>query len=758
MRERQIFQSALELADSQRATFLNHECGSDAALRNRVEQLLQSAKQMGDFLATPVFDLDADSSPVRPPTIDDATGLEEADAERSARAALTLLQPFLTPSDTSGSSGRLAHYEVLGVLGQGAFGIVLRGMDTKLQRIVAIKVLLPSLAITSPPRKRFLREARAAASIRHENVVSVYAVEEEPLPFLVMEFIAGKSLQERIDEAGPLDLNEIFPLARQLFAGLAAAHAVGVIHRDIKPSNILVENGIQPRVKITDFGLARTVDDAKLTQTGIISGTPMYMSPEQARGQSVDARSDLFCVGSVLYVMLTGRPPFRAPSTLAVLKRVAEESARPIEQISPEAPEWIRGIICKLHAKQPSERFQSATQAYALWEECESRWRKREHITDELKQRWTLTVNSTPTLITVHQPPVQAQPNSRFGTWIKSAFAIAAVLVLASFVIAKQVWDSANRSVDDSSLIEATATSNSTPDETQTGEFDSHNVTNAEVPQQSDAKAGVGQNINETIVTVQTLDYRIIRGATRDKVLAWTDELKQEFLPSSFNPRFGTNPMLVDAVAVPNTAKSPWQLHDVTDSGADFQQMWPSHRPAWRMQILDGPGNPPRTLFLWVSDIPFWRTFMGDRPGIHAQSNVLSVEKFFPSSLYGCRIDQQESWTLTQAPLPEEEFQTFPDLNAPELELQIQNFRERGWMPIRLMQHVGYDEPRFAVVFRDNPDRTRWEYSANLSDEGFDQLLIENRLKGLRPTIVSSTVTETRVRYRVVWSALRDLK
>ena len=195
---------------------------------------------------------------------------------------------FLQPSTKPGSLGRLGHYEVLEVLGQGGFGIVLKAFDEKLHRVVAIKVMAPHLAATSPARKRFLREARAAAAVRHENVVAIHAVEEQPIPYLVMEYIAGQTLQQKLDRNGPLDVTEVLRIGQQIASGLAAAHAQGLIHRDIKPANILLENGVEQRVKITDFGLARAADDASLTQSGVIAGTPLYMAPEQAQGEAID--------------------------------------------------------------------------------------------------------------------------------------------------------------------------------------------------------------------------------------------------------------------------------------------------------------------------------------------------------------------------------------------------------------------------------------------------------------------------------------
>src|SRR5262249_48963134 len=148
-------------------------------------------------------------------------------------------------------------------------------------------------------------------------------------------------------------------IGAQIARGLASAHEQGLIHRDIKPANILLEDGVEQKVKISDFGLARAADDASLSQSGVIAGTPMYMAPEQAKGDPPDPRADLFGLGSVLYTIVSGRPPFRAASTMAVLKRVAEDTPRPIRQIIPEVPQWLCDIISSLHAKDPAKRMQS---------------------------------------------------------------------------------------------------------------------------------------------------------------------------------------------------------------------------------------------------------------------------------------------------------------------------------------------------------------------------------------------------------------
>jgi hypothetical protein len=188
---------------------------------------------------------------------------------------------WLAPPDHPENLGRLGEYEVISRLGQGGMGVVLKGFDAALNRYVAIKVLAPQWSSDAGARRRFTREARAAAAVSHPHVITIHAVGEwRGRPYLVMEYVTGASLQQRIEEAGPLELGELLRIGAQAASGLAAAHAQGLIHRDIKPGNIMLENELA-RVKITDFGLARAVDDTRLTQHGALAGTPPYMAPEQ---------------------------------------------------------------------------------------------------------------------------------------------------------------------------------------------------------------------------------------------------------------------------------------------------------------------------------------------------------------------------------------------------------------------------------------------------------------------------------------------
>jgi serine/threonine-protein kinase len=267
---------------------------------------------------------------------------------------------LLQPSTDERTIGRIGAYEVLESIGRGGMGVVVKAFDPALNRYVALKVLAAELAHNASARRRFAREAQAAAAVVHDHVVPIYAVDGTgPIPYLVMAYIPGRSLQERIDETGPLEVREILRIGMQTAAGLAAAHAQGLVHRDIKPANILLENGVE-RVRITDFGLARAMDEASQTQSGVLAGTPQYMAPEQASGEAIDYRTDLFSLGSVLYAMCTGHSPFRAETTVAVLRRICDGSPRPVREINSDIPDWLAAIITKLLSKRPGDRYGSA--------------------------------------------------------------------------------------------------------------------------------------------------------------------------------------------------------------------------------------------------------------------------------------------------------------------------------------------------------------------------------------------------------------
>ena len=277
---------------------------------------------------------------------------------------------FEPPAEEWFTPHELAHYRVEGIVGYGGMATVYRGFDPQLHRVVAIKVLHPHLAKAGNARQRFLREAQSAAAITHPNVIPIFGVhQEEGKTFLVMPLIANGSLQHRIDRDGPLSLEDTLRIGLQIAEALAAAHASGVIHRDVKPANILLEDG-NKRVVLSDFGLARTLDDASITASGLIAGTPAYMSPEQARGESVDYRTDLFSLGSVLYAMCTGHSPFQASSTLKLLREVSDAPFQSVHRYQEQLPIWLDAMIARFTASDPNKRIATATYGAELIRNC----------------------------------------------------------------------------------------------------------------------------------------------------------------------------------------------------------------------------------------------------------------------------------------------------------------------------------------------------------------------------------------------------
>ncbi|MEI8021866.1 MAG: protein kinase, partial [Schlesneria sp.] len=291
-------------------------------------------------------------------------------SRRSLEKDLEYYRKLLGPSDDPRMLGRIGTYEIIGLLGRGGMGVVFKAFDAPLNRYVAIKLLAPLYLASGAAKQRFVREARSAAAVIHENVVGIHAISEwQGIPYLVMTFIRGESLQKRLSQRGALSVKEILRIGLQVAQGLAAAHAQGLIHRDIKPANILLETEVD-RVKITDFGLARAIDDIQLTGSNVVLGTPEYMSPEQARDEPLDYRTDLFSLGAVLYEACTGRSPFRASTAYGAIRKVTDHTPPPIQELNPEMPDWMEAVITSLLAKDVQSRFHSAEEVATALQQC----------------------------------------------------------------------------------------------------------------------------------------------------------------------------------------------------------------------------------------------------------------------------------------------------------------------------------------------------------------------------------------------------
>lgn len=335
----------------------------------KTPQVLRSAESSGGLLTSRLLKVARQSTAGGKEGVETAEQPQfEFDASEDLGPHAYAMESLLDPPKHPEMLGRVGKYDVEKIVGSGGMGIVFKAHDTELNRPLAIKVLAPHLASNGIARRRFAQEARAAAGVLHPNVIAVHGVNNEgKTPYIVMPYVAGPSLQALIEQNGPLPEIEIVRIALQIAAGLSAAHAQGLVHRDIKPANILVEPEVN-RVLITDFGLARCEDDASLTRTGWLTGTPNYMSPEQTRGERPDQRSDLFSFGSLIYFLATGRLPFRADTPLSVLTRIQNEEPKPVRLLGASVSKTLEDIITVMLRKSPDDRFQTAAELHEVLE------------------------------------------------------------------------------------------------------------------------------------------------------------------------------------------------------------------------------------------------------------------------------------------------------------------------------------------------------------------------------------------------------
>ena len=321
-----IFEEALTISPERRDDWIGEACSGEAAIRQEVENLLAAHDRSKGVLDAPLFE----TSP-----------------------AETIGSQLAMPAGTP-----IGPYNIVAEIGRGGMGIVYEAVDTRLDRTVALKFLHPYLLGNKEVKARFKREAQAAASLNHPNICHVYEIgETDEQVYISMAHIEGKNLDQCI-EAGPLKVEQALDVATQVARGLQAAHAKGIVHRDIKPSNIMV--GDDGQVTVMDFGLAQLSDRSTLTRGGSVLGTPAYMSPEQARGQPTDRRTDIWSLGVAIYEMLAGRRPFTGEYEQAILYEVVNEAPEPLTAVRAGIPMDLERLVEKALAKRVDERYASA--------------------------------------------------------------------------------------------------------------------------------------------------------------------------------------------------------------------------------------------------------------------------------------------------------------------------------------------------------------------------------------------------------------
>lgn len=337
-----LFHAALERSPGNRQAFLDGACGQDSELRKEMDSLLAGAEQSRGALEVPALDL--------------AARILADDNSRSNFDVPLVGRTF-------------AHYRIECKLGEGGMGVVYKARDTRLDRFVALKLLRVQRTADPERKRRFVQEAKAASALNHPNIITVHDIASDAdVDFIVMEFISGKTLGQLIGRKG-LPLETALKYSVQIADALAAAHGAGIVHRDLKPGNVMVTaSGL---VKILDFGLAKLSEPdisetasrhstGPVTQAGMIVGTAGYMSPEQARGEELDARTDLFSLGIVLYELATGKTPFSGQTFAALMRAILHETPVPPSHINPEVPVRLEEIIQKALEKDPEVRYQHA--------------------------------------------------------------------------------------------------------------------------------------------------------------------------------------------------------------------------------------------------------------------------------------------------------------------------------------------------------------------------------------------------------------
>lgn len=304
--------------------------------------------------------------------------IEKRETARQSQETTIAQYPFLSLPQAADEIGRLGTYRILGLLGSGGMGVVFRAEDPALRRQVALKVMLPHYASNQTFKTRFLREARAQATVEHDHVISIHQVgEDRGVPFIAMPLLKGETLAAALKGKTRLTVVEAVRIAREIAEGLAAAHASGLIHRDIKPGNVWLE-GSKRRVKILDFGLARdaAAEDVEktetITRTGDVIGTPSYMSPEQAQAEQLDGQTDIFSLGVVLYRMLTGHMPFQGRTTTAILLAVVNHTPPPPSQLNVEVTPELDAVTMRMLAKTPAKRPKNAEAVVEILRQVEA--------------------------------------------------------------------------------------------------------------------------------------------------------------------------------------------------------------------------------------------------------------------------------------------------------------------------------------------------------------------------------------------------
>lgn len=712
---------------------------------------------------------------------------------------------FLAPSPDPGDLGCLGPYRVRKVLGAGGMGVVFLAHDPHLERPVALKAMLPALAVSPSARQRFLREARAAAAVKHDHVVTIYQVgEDRGVPFLAMELLAGESLEERLKREGRLAVGDVLRIGREAAEGLAAAHQRGLIHRDVKPANVWLE-GDAGRVKILDFGLARAAtEDAHLTQTGAIVGTPGFMAPEQVGGHPVDARADLFGLGCLLYRLATGALPFQGPDTISTLVAVSEDTPRPPGEVNPALPPAVCALVVRLLAKRPDDRPPSAR---AVAEEIRAIERGQvpsgAPATPPRRPGGLLRLAAMTGLSRRVGLPVAAVVLLGLvglGGWLFGPAVVRYLSDEGELVIeiddpqVQAVVDQAGVTIQDRAkdrtykvkpghlplktgdyileVAEAGGDARLFTKEftiTRGGRTAVRVTLGAAASAPASAARAVSWSAegpkrffaDPAHALEDVLDFRELPGATPEAFRDWLAALGPEFRLCLFNGWKGTGPTLLNAVAVREKQPRPVVLHpDMTadEAAQTYDRLKETNRPL----ISCDYGRPGRmvALQLWLKKDRLWYIWTNTEDSleeiVHRIKEEAENEAMRPICLDAWSAGTHRNYRYIGAVDAGRRWKPYYTLSPEELLATVERCRRQGWRPDVLSAHWGDGaRPRFMLVQVDNDDQVDWRFRMDMSLAEYKKESAGQKRQGLFPLALTSYGNDGDVRYAAVWVRYR---
>ncbi|MFO0824585.1 MAG: protein kinase [Gemmataceae bacterium] len=645
---------------------------------------------------------------------------------------------------------QIGQYAILGELGRGGMGIVYRAEDPHLKREVALKIMLPQFAANQTAKHRFVREARAQAKVEHEHVAVIHQVAEyQGLPYLVMPLLKGMTLHAALRANPRPPLPEVVRIGREMAEGLAAAHENGLVHRDIKPANIWLE-GKKLRVRILDFGLARVAMDAEATQRadndpvtreGALIGTPLYMSPEQARGLRVDGRTDLWSVGVILYQMTTGELPFNGTSPIGILTAVALDIPPSPMERNPAIPHVLSDLIMRLLSKDPAYRPPTAE---ALADEL----RGIEAALANMSRVVSLDATSPLSFQAAGPDPFaeidateasgvtkpaerrehSAPPPSRMWLYIGGGIAALALAVVV--------------------LLAATQGNRKPP-----ADVVSEEPPRPILPKPKDKK--------DPPPSPTPQDFRDLRGASLMELQAWTKELTPRFRPVSLSVRGGTPTLMFDAIAIPDSHE--WEF--LTTSEGSEQNVFDTQKRRGfspRLRVGHPVDGSLGISEVWVRDTlresGDWASWHLSRFPLEARLKAAAAAEFAPQHCSAMAVNNRLFGAVYTTRSPGQPWTLDLDMSLEELNRKVADIRRTGTARLRAFSATfDPNKVRFSAVFYENRLQPPWwDFQSGLSPVEYERALADRKAKRQRPSSVASYVVDGKVNYAVLWEETAD--